>query len=181
MKNIISYITFFLFGLIWIKCSDEFSTYSEIYRENHTSDYDRLSLKNFPRLENPYSISNMEKALESLKKKTSKNSNHKYDNINISATHLYVKFTPNTEAELQAVKQDTLIELYEHPLDIEITESIEFVTSNYNLETPPELWASININHEIPQGCPFEILEYLYIPDIYKNVPNQKKLNQIFR
>jgi len=180
MKNMSSYITFFLFGLIWIKCSDEFSTYSEINRENHTSDYDRLSLKNFLRLENPFSISNMEKALESLKKKTSKNSNHKYDNINISATHLYVKFTPNTEAELQAVKQDTLIELYEHPLDIEITESIEFVTSNYNLETPPELWASININHEIPQGCPFEILEYLYIPDIYKNVPNQKKIESNF-
>ena len=92
-----------------------------------------------------------------------------------------MKFTPNTEAELQAIKQDTLIELYEHPLDIEITEGIEFVTSNYNLETPPELWASININHNIPEGCPFEILEYLYIPDINKNVLNQKKLNQIFQ
>lgn len=76
MKNISSYITFLLFGLIWIKCSDEFSTYSEINRENHTSDYDRLSLKNFPRLENPYSISNMEKALVTytlFKKSTFKN------------------------------------------------------------------------------------------------------------
>ena len=128
----------------------------------------------YPRLENPYSVTNMKKALESLKSKTSKGPDNAYAAVNIKPTHLYVKFIPRNEAELSAVKRDTLIELYEHPLDVEDWVIQTYFTYDTASNRPPELWAAVKVGHRLPRGCPSQILERLYIPDEMKHNPRGK-------
>lgn len=128
----------------------------------------------YPRLENPYSVTNMKKALESLKNKTSKGPDNAYAAVNIRPTHLYVKFIPRNEAELSAVKRDTLIELYEHPLDVEDWVIQTYFTYDTASNRPPELWAAVKVGHRLPRGCPSQILERLYIPDEMKHNPRGK-------
>ena len=123
-----------------------------------------------PRLENPYSVANMKKALASLQSKNRRN----YGDVEIKATHYYVKFTPNNEKEYSAVKADSLIELYDHPLDVEewiIPEAIAL--ANGMEERPPVLWCAVAVGHPLPEGCPYEILEHLYIPDEDKIRPDR--------
>lgn len=65
------------------------------------------------KLENPYSVENMSKALEnneSLSKST----------IKIEPTHFYVRFRPKSEQELEMLKRDATLDLYDYPLDVEI-------------------------------------------------------------
>lgn len=71
------------------------------------------------KLENPYSVENMKKALEELQGSgmSSKSS------IDISATHLYVRFLPKNEDELTVLKNDTTLDLFDYPLDYEIVEN----------------------------------------------------------
>ena len=73
------------------------------------------------KLENPYSVTNMKRAWESLNKssKVSKNGN-------IETTHLYVKFSPKTEEELDMLKRDSTLVLYQIPLDYEVTGNGDF-------------------------------------------------------
>ena len=58
----------------------------------------------------------MKKALNNLKK-SSKNID-----INVETTHLYVKFIPKNEEELDILKRDSTLILYSYPLDYEIIE-----------------------------------------------------------
>jgi hypothetical protein len=132
------------------------------------------TLDDYPRLENPYSVSNMKKALESLQNKSGKGPDNPYAAIRIEPTHLYVKFTPRNEEELLAVKRDTLIELYDHPLDVEDWVIRDFFNFNQDDNRPPELWAAVKVDHRLPRGCPSRILERLHIPDELKTSPRGK-------
>lgn len=67
------------------------------------------------KLENPYSVSNMQKAWDNLYgEQNSKET--------ISASHYYIKFFPRDEDDLSLLHNDTLLELYQYPLDYEIFE-----------------------------------------------------------
>ena len=70
-------------------------------------------------LENPYSVDNMTKALEKLKA-NNKLKSASTEGIEIETTHLYVRFLPKSEQELDILKQDTLLDIYDYPLDYEI-------------------------------------------------------------
>lgn len=113
------------------------------------------------KLENPYSVTNMRKAWESLqaKFKVSKEGE-------IKATHLYVKFKPKDEDELFILKADSTLVLYDVPLDYEMSESGEFYHDpELPTEQPTYQYASIPVSQEIPKEVEFEILEELFIPD----------------
>lgn len=70
------------------------------------------------KLENPYSVSNMQKAVNELYVGA-----RIAEPIVISASHRYIKFKPRTYAELDLLKKDSTLELYTYPLDVEIVES----------------------------------------------------------
>jgi hypothetical protein len=71
-------------------------------------------------LENPYSVENMRKALAELKSSNALKSSFIDDDFEIETTHLYVRFLPKNEEELNLLKQDTLLHFYDYPLDYEI-------------------------------------------------------------
>ena len=71
------------------------------------------------KLENPYSVKNMKKALENLRK-SKLGAKMAADDLEIITTHLYVQFSPKTEQELDNLTIDSSLVLYDYPLDYEI-------------------------------------------------------------
>lgn len=69
-----------------------------------------------PKLENPYSVENMQKAYQSLK------SSGVSGEFNINSTHLYVRFLPKDYQELNLLEKDTSLILFDYPLDRKIEE-----------------------------------------------------------
>ncbi len=73
------------------------------------------------KLENPYSVENMKKALNKLRS-TNTSKSISTQGIEIETTHLYVRFLPRSEEELSILKKDTLLDIFDYPLDYEIEE-----------------------------------------------------------
>ena len=48
------------------------------------------------------------------------------EEIEITTTHLYIRFKPKNEEELTLLEKDTTLLLFDHPLDYEITEEGDF-------------------------------------------------------
>lgn len=71
------------------------------------------------KLENPYSLENMRKAL-SLLESTGQLKSVSLDSSDIQPTDLYVRFLPKNDQELDLIKRDTLLDFYDYPLDYEI-------------------------------------------------------------
>ena len=121
------------------------------------------------KLENPYSVENMQKAWSNLK--TSNTSGRISGNeIEIITSHRYIKFIPKNEADLAIIKRDSSLVLYEYPLDYEIVEQGGFyrdpgVPSNQ----PTYRYCAITIDKKLPVGIEFEVLANLFIPDENKD------------
>lgn len=116
------------------------------------------------KLENPYSIENMSKALEELKNEPQlKSASGELENIDLTPTHLYVRFLPKDEDNLNILKQDTALVLYDYPLDYEI-ENLGDYYHDPSLPDTAITWqyAAVDINYQFPD-VPHEILSELFI------------------
>lgn len=78
------------------------------------------------KLDNPYSVENMRRALANLKESSASKGKSSVNEIDITTTHLYVKFKPKTEEELSILKRDSTLILHPYPLDYEIEENGDF-------------------------------------------------------
>lgn len=114
------------------------------------------------KLENPYSVSNMKAAYESLSKCTRLALS---SDEAIYPTHYYVKFIPKDEAELSLLKVDSTLILFPYPLDYDIIKFGSYRDPNIPESQPTPLYCSIPVNKEIPKGVEYLILEELFIPD----------------
>lgn len=116
------------------------------------------------KLENPYSLKNMQRAYDLLDQKTKSD-----DSFKLSATHLYLKFKPANEEELTKIKQDTSIVWYSYPMDHEeIPDSENYHDPAIPDSLPTYQYASINIDKWSVvsfKDIEHEILEELFIPD----------------
>lgn len=154
-------LTLTLIGILTYSCQKEEETSIEQAQvENEQIDLTGIT-KLGRKLENPYSVINMKKAWVSLSK-TSKVSK----SGDIETTHLYIKFKPKTEEELDLLKRDSTLVLYDIPLDFEVEENGNFYHDpEVPLDQPTYQYTSIPINKQLPSGVAYEILEELFIPD----------------
>ncbi len=110
------------------------------------------------RLDDPYSVSNMEEALTKV-------CPTKAGRVVISATDLYVRFLPASEQEY-----DTLtgmgLSLTDHPLDFEIIKEGDYY-HDPSLAENSITWqyAVVRPDFHFPPGIKYEILDECYIPD----------------
>ena len=117
------------------------------------------------KLENPYSVENMQRALENLKK-SSVSAKTTTSGLNVETTHLYVKFIPKNEDELSILKRDSTFVLYEYPLDYEIAEGGDFYRDpEVPKGQPTYQYCAVKVDKKLPSGVENEILEELFIPD----------------
>ncbi len=117
------------------------------------------------KLENAYSVANMRKAFESLAPEDRGGLSIE----DIRTSHYYVKFRPANYDELDRIKQDTTLILYDIPLDYEITSQGEYYQDP---EVPDSLptyqYASVEFAHRAAidtLGVAYDVLENLFIPD----------------
>jgi len=134
----------------------------------------------YSRLENPYSLAKMKKALKSLEQKDGRSSDNPYAAIDFEETHYYIKFSPKNQRQFDVVKNDTLIEVYRYPLDIENLYFKGFIKDNEKNNKFPQMWCAVRVDYQLPTECPYEILEKLFIPDEMKDNSIGKKAAPTF-
>lgn len=116
MKNTISILCAGLLLVFLYSCQED-DVFEDIEEESTIIEKDQLGEK----LENPFSISNMRKALDSLKLK---NNQYRNTDFEVETTHLYIRFKPKDEQELNVLEADSTLVLYSFPLDREIPEGL---------------------------------------------------------
>ncbi len=107
---------------------------------------------------NPYSISVMTQSYNAI---------HSTNIQELPASDLYVRFKPQTEADL--IVLDSLdLELYDYPLDRTVIQDGEFWPDAYvglGQNEFPWLYTVVESNFQFPAGIIYETLQPLYIPD----------------
>ena len=165
-----------LLGLLTFSCQDEINeeNLNSLVEEKQAED-ESNPIQLGEKLENPYSVSNMRKALDNLTggnaKVTSVNG-AKISSINnttseelITATHYYIKFKPKTEEELDLIKQDTLLYFFDYPLDhVAIEGDGTYRDPEVADDQPTYQYTYATIDHPLPETVKYEILEELFIP-----------------
>ena len=123
-------------------------------------------------LENPYSVSNMQRALDSLhgeSKRSMRRQGREHlkvaKGIGITTTDLYVRFLPKDSLELYLIEQDSTLHFYDYPLDFEIEEQGDFY---HDTELPEDQitwqYTVVKPSYEFPD-VRYEILAELFIPE----------------
>ena len=109
-------------------------------------------------LEDPYSVRNITKALESLYPT-------KAGSVDVSETDLYVRFLPKSQEEYDYLL--TLgVEMLDHPLDYEIVREGDY----YHDPEIPEgditwQYAVVRPDFEFPEGVMYEVLDHCHITE----------------
>ena len=110
-------------------------------------------------LPNPYSVSNMQSAYDSLV-----GLGEITTTINIAPTHLYVQLFPTDSAQMNSILEDTNLSLFPYPLDHEISGT---GTLEVHQGTTPEIYTVVPVGYTIPVN--YQLLEECFIPDDYTN------------
>lgn len=138
------------------------------------------------KLENPYSVANMKKALESVKAnmKTSKTSkiSSSLSDFDIETSHLYVKIEPKTEQEESKLKKDTTQIFFDYPLDYEFPEQVLNEVGTNDEKTISTYYVAVPKDYVFPDGIKTEVLEELYIPEqdpYFDNIAETGKASKI--
>lgn len=110
------------------------------------------------RLEDPYSVENMTRAVASLYPT-------KADRVVVDASHLYVRFLPADEDQFRELERLGL-DLLDHPVNYEIVREGDY----YHDPEIPEgditwQYAVVDKDFDLPSGIRHEVLEECYIPD----------------
>lgn len=110
------------------------------------------------KLEDPYSVTNVTKALEALYPT-------KASRVDITPTDLYVRFLPATEEEYDSLV-DLGLELIDHPLDYQIVKEGDYY-HDPGVSEDKITWqyAVVSKDFELPEGIRHEVLDRCYIAD----------------
>lgn len=161
-KNSLRLLILTLIGIIMYSCQKDDEINPQVVEQTPTEGLIKLGEK----LENPYSIENMQKALDNLKSSKVSAKSSSVNDIEITTTHLYLRFKPKNEDELNILKADSTFVLYDYPLDYEITENGYFYKDpEVTGDQPTYQYCAIPVDKKLPDGVEHELLANLFIPD----------------
>ena len=125
--------------------------------------------------ENPYSVANMQIALDSLLAYAYAVGDDELhagagirtkslEALPISATDLYVRFLPRDSAGYATLSQDTTLELFTYPLDYEIVQAGDYYLDPALTDsTYTWLYSVVKPGYQPPQGVTYERLAELFL------------------
>lgn len=106
----------------------------------------------------------MEESLDNLRK--SNKYVHLAREYDITTTHHYVKFYPESEEHLDLLAYDNQLILYPYPLDREIVKGGDYyIDPDTPIDEPMPLYTTIEVDHQLPKEVPHEILIKLHNPE----------------
>lgn len=130
--------------------------------------YESLPLATFgEQTGHPFSIENVRKAYENLPIET--RSGIDIDQIN--PTHKYICFVPTSDEEMESVQKRRDLDIYQYPLDCEITEGFVGIDNPFLVNGYPRYWCVVTTDYPLDSvGCPFEVESELWMPYDLGNV-----------
>lgn len=159
-QNCFYIIAFIVSMLIFQSCEKEISDVQQT-QSNET----KTKSVYHKQLRNPYTVSNMQEALDNLL--------GGQNSYVITSTHYYVKFIPQDDDELSLLKNDTSIYLYQYPLDVEIVEgSHTYQDPEVPIGQPTYQYTSVPVDYAFPDVA-FEILAELFVPESSEEVKEE--------
>lgn len=167
-----------ILGIIFYSCQNDDGVMPQIEEQTYLNQEDLNGfIKLGKKLENPYSVKNMKKALENLKQ-SSASAKSSTDEIKISTTHLYIKFIPKSEEELDILKSDPELILYTYPLDYEMEEGGYFYRDpEVPINQPTYQYCAVKVDKVLPKKVESELLSELFIPDENKDSDEENGVN----
>lgn len=121
------------------------------------------------KLTNAYSVTNMQAAYTQLKSKKGDS----VPTVRVTCTHWYVKLIPRNAAELELLKKDTSLVLFDFPLDYKITRMGSYYHDPAVPDTVPTYYyTTIPAGYTLP-AVKYDILEYLFYPHLYVNTDSR--------
>ncbi|MEL6975736.1 MAG: hypothetical protein AAGL29_10125, partial [Bacteroidota bacterium] len=147
----------------------------EIYETPTTNEAESIEVDEqtfAKKLENPYTLENMQSALDSINFGITKGNfkdqkggvAFKPGNFQIQANMLYIKFTPQTAQEEMQLKRDTTLALIDYPLGYEYSEEYFLNRTPLGENEIPAYYTTVSPNKVLPEGVAYEVLEEMYIP-----------------
>ena len=114
------------------------------------------------KLDNPYTVANMRKALANL---ATKGDVKKVENL-ITASHYYIKFMPKDDAEYSLLKVDSNLVIYPFPLDVKLSKNNKGSYREPGLPdgVPTYQYAAVPVGYKLPK-VGYEVLADLYLPN----------------
>ena len=86
--------------------------------------------------------------------------------IRIVPSHLYIRFKPQNEDELDILYQDPTLTLYPYPLDYEIAQGGSYYHDPEVAEDQPTYqYCSVPVGKVLPSGVEYEVLAEAFIPE----------------
>ncbi len=115
---------------------------------------------------NPYAVSTMRDAFIELKDAGELPADADVDDY-VYTSHLYVKFSPESDEQVDALMADSTMILYNYPIDNEMTaENDEYTIRPEEGDTTTlHFYTAVPSDKVLPTDIPYTILEELYIPD----------------
>lgn len=122
-------------------------------------------------LNNPYSIENMQAALDTLKAHPEQHSScmkapsATLEDITIEPTDLYVRFLPADSSQFVKLMTDTTLILFDYPLDYEKVQTGDYYKDPTVQGKFTWLYTSVPTGYQPPLGIKYEIIKELFIPE----------------
>ncbi|MFN4286775.1 MAG: hypothetical protein ACK4E8_12535 [Lacibacter sp.] len=83
----------------------------------------------------------------------------------VPVTDLYVRFSPQNEAQLALLEDSLDLDLYDYPLDHEVISDGDYYPQpGKAAEDMPDFYTTVPVNFAFPAGVPYTILEELHFP-----------------
>ena len=113
------------------------------------------------KLNNPYSLKNMQGAYDSIQKKSSM---RRVGALKLEPTHYYVRFLPKDTADFNKLWRDSL-ELFDYPLDYEVESWGDYYHDPSIPEDQPTWqYTKVPVGYKFPE-VQYEILDECFIPE----------------
>jgi hypothetical protein len=115
------------------------------------------------RLNNPFTVDNMELAIASLKKSDPESYAELPDELR--PTHYYVRFLPKDETQLEVLLSDSTLSCSDYPLDYEVDrEGTFYHDPELSSNDFTYLYSAIPVDHKVPNEIEMEVLDELFLP-----------------
>jgi hypothetical protein len=179
-KNLI--FVFFLLAVLNFSCKkiQEETPPTETKKRNNKS----MSISTSQggvQLQNPYKTSLMASAYTQVKQ-----NNPNFPDLYVRTTHLYVKVTPADSLQIEALSCDSLIELYNYPLDRSFKPEddpevmFEPTEAELKMGIMHSQYACIPVGYNFPQNIPYEILDELYVPELDPRINDENGIMDMY-
>ena len=170
MKTRLALGVFFLLSLM--ACDDETSYQTTMCdRTRNTFENDNRPFRPIvlgDRKQNPFAVDNMKAALDSLLAYPAEAGNclrstAALDDIQIEPTDLYVRFLPTDTAQYLELMNDSLLTLFDFPLDYTIIQQGDYYVDPSVSGPYTWLYTRVPVGYTPPEKVTYEVLEELFL------------------